>query len=101
MIKTKDEILTQIKEKLADDTTDETLGLIEDITDTLSDFEAKTSDSTNWKEKYEQNDADWRKKYKERFFKSDGNNDGVEHDDDDEGVPKKPLRFEDLFTVKE
>lgn len=98
MIKTKDEILTSIKEKFGDDTSDETLSLIEDITDTLDDYVAKTSDSTDWEQKYKDNDAEWRKKYKDRFFKSDGNS--SEDFDDPEPEPKK-LRFEDLFTVKE
>lgn len=98
MIKNKSELLDAIKARLGDDTSDEALALVEDVSDTLDDFVSKTSDATNWKEKYEENDAQWRQKYKDRFFNS-----GSTDDDElgDEEPPKKPLSFEDLFTVKE
>lgn len=100
MIKTKDELFEAIKNKFAEDDSEETISLIEDITDTVNDYNSRLSSETDWKTKYETNDAEWRKKYKERFFNSAGNNeDDVPTDD----VPEqnKKLRFEDLFTVKE
>lgn len=100
MIKTKDELFEAIKNKFAEDDSEETISLIEDITDTINDYNTRLSSDTDWKTKYETNDAEWRKKYKERFFNSAGNNeDDVPTDD----VPEqnKKLRFEDLFTVKE
>ena len=100
MIRTKSELLDSIKARLGDDTSDEALALVEDVTDTLDDFESKTSDSTNWKEKYEENDAQWRQKYKDRFFSGGSSDDGTD-DDSIEEPAKKPLSFEDLFTVKE
>lgn len=100
MIKNKSELLDSIKAKLGDDTSDEALALIEDINDTLDDYESKTSDSTNWKQKYVDNDAQWRQKYKDRFFNGDSTGDDDMGGIDDE-PPKKPLSFEDLFTVKE
>ncbi len=99
MIKTKDEILSAIKERFGEETDDTVLSLIEDVSDTFDDYEAKTSDATNWKEKYENNDKEWREKYRDRFFNT-GSKDNPEVEDEiDE--PKKPLRFEDLFTEKE
>lgn len=100
MIKTKEELFEAIKNKFAEDDSEETISLIEDITDTVNDYNTRLSSETDWKTKYETNDAEWRKKYKERFFNSAGNNeDDVPTDD----VPEqnKKLRFEDLFTVKE
>jgi len=100
MVKTKDELFEAIKNKFAEDDSEETISLIEDITDTVNDYNTRLSSETDWKTKYETNDAEWRKKYKERFFNSAGNNeDDVPTDD----VPEqnKKLRFEDLFTVKE
>lgn len=100
MIKTKDELFEAIKNKFAEDDSEETISLIEDITDTVNDYNTRLSSEVDWKTKYETNDAEWRKKYKERFFNSAGNNeDDVPTDD----VPEqnKKLRFEDLFTVKE
>lgn len=76
MIKTKEEILFALKDKLAD-TDDSTLELLGDITDTLDDFTAKTSDNTEWRQKYDELDKSWRDKYKARFFSADENNKNI------------------------
>lgn len=93
MIKTKEEILEQIKTRLGEDTSDEALSFIEDITDTLTDYEAKTNDTTDWKQKYEDNDKQWRERYKERFFSGET----VEEEEEEQGLPEPPLSFDDLF----
>lgn len=62
---TKEQLLESIKNKFADDTSDETLKFIEDLTDTINDM-----DSGEWENKYKENDAMWRQKYKERFFQT-------------------------------
>lgn len=92
-VKTKDEILGMIRSKFSDDTSDEALTFMEDISDTLDDYEAKTADETNWKNKYEENDASWRRKYKERFFQSTDDSDGSLPDDE----PPRKMTFEELF----
>lgn len=97
MIKSKSELLDAIKTKLGGDTSDETIGLIEDISDTMDDYETKVSDTTNWKEKYEQNDAEWRQKYTDRFFSSGGDDDKPEENKDDKPEVKT---FDDLFTTE-
>lgn len=106
-IKTKDQLLTTLKERTTDDASDETLAFIEDMTDTLNDFEAKTKEQTDWKKKYEENDSAWREKYKERFFEPSaggyhGGKGGIEDhfDIDDQDEPKKPKTFAELFTVE-
>lgn len=94
MIKTKEEILNSIKEILKDDTSDSALSLIEDLSDTLDN--AKTSDETDWKTKYEENDAQWRQRYRDRFFSKSAQED----EDPDDPVPEEtnePKTFSDLF----
>lgn len=66
-IKTKDEILELVKARIGDDTSDEAIAILEDVTDTLTDYETRIADSGDWKARYEQNDAEWRRKYIERF----------------------------------
>lgn len=93
----KTDLLEKLKVALGDNaTSDEGIAFIEDVTDTLGDFEEKTKDSTDWKTKYEENDKTWRKKYSDRFFNKPADNED-NHDDfnDDEG--EKPKKFEDLF----
>lgn len=98
-VKTKDEILNSIKEKFGDDSSDEVLGFIEDVTDTFSDLEAKATDKEDWKTKYEENDKAWRTKYKERFFSPSDDNEDLSDDEDDS--PRTPKTFEDLFKKED
>ena len=61
----KEDLLRRISERIGDDNSDEALSLLEDVSDTIKDFEERVSE--DWKTKYEENDAKWRKKYRERF----------------------------------
>lgn len=65
-VKTKDEILEIIKNRFGDDTSDETISFIEDVSDTFDDYEARMTE--DWKQKYDELDKSWREKYKARFF---------------------------------
>ena len=97
-IKTKDEILAQIRDKFANDTSDEVIGFIEDISDTITDYENKAKgDGTDWKAEAKRIDDEWREKYKARFFSGKNEADEVESDDDVDDTIKN-YNFEDLFT---
>ena len=61
----KEDLVRRISERIGDDNSDEALSLLEDVSDTITDFEERVSE--DWKTKYEENDAKWRKKYRERF----------------------------------
>ena len=87
----RDVLIQRIASVLSDPESDDSLSLIEDVTDTL---DAGSSD--DWKTKYEENDAAWRKRYKERFLKKPDKEPEI---DDDEKEEKKT--YDDLFTVKE
>lgn len=110
MVKTKEEILSSIKDRFKDDTSDSTLGFIEDVTDTINDLETKASGQDDWKAKYEENDKEWREKYKERFFSGDvtppKGNDSTETETETEerayGYKEdgSPMTFDDLFKVE-
>ena len=95
-IRTREEILESIRNIVGDSTDDNTLQVLEDVTDTFTDFENKTADQTDWKAKYEENDAEWRKKYTERFYSSDPNPDPEPPKPDD---TPKPKTFAELFTT--
>lgn len=97
-VKTKEEILNTIKGIIGENTDDNYLELLEDITDTLDNYDGLNTDNTDWKAKYEENDKEWRQKYKDRFFSRE-----VEEDndlDDDEPKPVK-VTFDDLFVTNE
>lgn len=99
-VKTREEILESLRGRFGEEPTDDDIAMLEDITDTFTDFEEKTSDATNWKNKYEENDKAWKKKYSDRFFSKDGgeNNPLYESVEPGDNTVKS---FNDLFTVKE
>ena len=103
-VKSKEDILSAIKDKFKDDTTDSTLSFIEDVSDTINDLESKASGEQNWKQKYEDNDKQWREKYKERFFSGAParKEEQEEEQEPEEKVPGyrddgTPMSFNDLF----
>lgn len=89
-VKTVDEIMAKVRERIGEDDSDEAIEFIEDISDTLESF----SNVEDWKTKYEENDKKWREKYRERFFTS---KEEVEEDDIEEQEEKEKKKFEDLF----
>lgn len=100
-VKTREEILESLKARVGEQTDDETISFLEDISDTLTDLETKANgDGEDWKTKYEENDREWRRKYTERFFSTEPNP-KPEPNPSPNPEPEKPKRFEDLFTEKE
>lgn len=92
-IRTREELLNAVRERIGDDTSDEALAFIEDVQDTINNYENNTNnDGTDWKKKYEDNDKEWRTKYRDRFFHG-----GVEQDDDPPYPQPKKLTFDELF----
>ena len=94
-VRTREEILESIRARVGEQTDDETIAFLEDVTDTLTDFETRANgDGEDGKQRYKDNDAEWRKKYTERFFSGEPQVKTLEPNGD-EGT--KPKTFEDLF----
>lgn len=94
-IRTRDEILESVRSRLGDNTDDESIAFLEDITDTLNDYETRIAGGgIDWKARYEENDATWRKKYTDRFY----NNESEQEPNKDPEPDKVPKNFADLFT---
>lgn len=105
MVLTREDFMNTIKDVIGKNTDDKSIKLLEDVADTLKDYEDKiaTADS-GWKDKYEENDKMWRERYKERFFASppDKNGDTDEtarQDIDAADEPELKTKFEELFKV--
>ena len=99
-VKKINEILESYKELYSESTGEKDIEFLEDITDTLNDYEERLSDSTNWREKYETNDAEWRKRYRDRFFGGEPD-EPDEPDDQEPEEPEEPKTYEDLFEEGE
>lgn len=91
---TKDELIEKVKKYVGDRTDDETIEIIEDISDSID-----SSDADEWKQKFEENDKMWRDKYISRFLekKEDELDTPTEHEEEE----KVYISFEDLFEEEE
>ena len=90
----KDKLIEKVRKYVGDRTDDETIEIIEDITDSID-----TSDADEWKQKYEENDKMWRDKYISRFVekKEDEPDTPTEHEEEE----KEYHSFADLFEEEE
>ena len=90
----KDELIEKVRKYVGDRTDDETIEIIEDISDSID-----SSDADEWKQKYEENDKMWRDKYISRFVdkKEDEPDTPTEHEEEE----KEYNSFEDLFEEEE
>lgn len=95
MIRSLNELVDNFNNIVGDNTDDSVLTFMEDITDTLNNYDALTHDNEDWHAKYNELDTEWRNKYKERFM----NHEDVEYEIvNDEDVKPSPKTFEELFN---
>lgn len=89
----KDELIEKVRKYVGDRKDDETIEIIEDISDSVD-----SSEADDWKKKYEENDKMWRDRYISRFFekKEDEPDTPAEH-----GEEKEYKSFGDLFEEEE
>lgn len=89
----KDELIEKVKKYVGDRTDDETIEIIEDISDSFD-----SSDADEWKQKYEENDKMWRDKYISRFLEKKEDEPDTPTEQEEE---KEYNSFEDLFEREE
>lgn len=99
MVKTKDEIMEEIRAYIGDRADDETIALVENISDTIDDYAAHG----DYDEKLMAVEAEWRRKYIDRFMNGGENKIEVEvaKTDDEEKDNAEEIKIEDLYTEKE
>lgn len=90
---TRDELIEKVRKYVGDRTDDETIEIIEDISDSID------SSDEEWKQKFMENDKMWRDKYISRFLekKEDELDTPTEHEEEE----KEYNSFEDLFEEEE
>ena len=90
----KNELIEKVRKYVGDRKDDETIEIIEDISDSID-----SSEADEWKKKYEENDKMWRDKYISRFVekKEDEPDTPTEHEEEE----KEYNSFEDLFEEEE
>lgn len=90
----KEELLEKVRTYVGDRTDDDTIEIIEDISDSFD-----STDADEWKRKYEENDKMWRDKYVSRFY--DKKEEEFETPTEHEEEEKEYNSYDDLFEEEE
>lgn len=104
MVLNKEDFMKRLQERIGEDTSDEAMAFIEDMTDTFNDMETRSSGNNDeqWQKKYDELDKTWREKYKARFFNSETTPEDTKNvqevDVKDDGNEKT---YADLFEERE
>lgn len=101
MVLNKEEFLATLKNRVGEDTSDDAIKFLEDMSDTYDDLVNRTGDSDEWKKKYEENDKSWRDKYTKRFFEKTDPANSPKPDGLEDGEGDNAIKIEDLFKDKE
>lgn len=94
MIKTKDEIMEEIRAYIGERSDDQTIALVENISDTIDDYAAHG----DYDEKLMAVESEWRRKYIDRFMNGGENKSDVESTEDEE---KEQITLDDLYVESE
>lgn len=95
MVKTKDEIMEEIRMYIGDRSDDQTIALIENISDTIDDYAAHG----DYDKKLMAVEAEWRRKYIDRFMNGGENKNEVEVEitEDEEKDTAEEIKIDDLY----
>ena len=95
----RDTFFSRLQERVGEDTSDESISFVEDMTDTYNELERRaTGDGVDWEQRYKDLDDAWKKKYQHRFFSAGGsysNPTGNQPESEDDKAEK--ITFGDLF----
>ena len=96
----KDEFINRVHAYIGEDSSDDGISFLEDMTDTIEDYERRTGDSEDWERRYKELDETWKKRYKHRFLTGHSQIDIGETDDTEEIEPEE-VDIDDLFDERE
>ena len=97
----KDDYMARVKGIVGEKSDDESISLLEDLTDTYNDLEKRTQKSDiDWEKKCKDLDEQWRKRFQKRFYESDGGNPYYGPEIETETEEEK-ITIDDLFKEKD
>lgn len=102
----REKFLSTLQTLSGDDTSDDMLTIIADMTETYDSFNGSEAEKykaelDEWKTKYEENDKEWRNKYKNAFFGQRGKDDDFEKPSGNDRRTQTQIRISDLFKKRE
>lgn len=91
----RDEYFEAVHQMVGDDTSEEAITFLENMTDTYNDMESRSSgDSAEWERKLNALDESWKKRYRHRFFSGGG---GTPNEDEPTKPTADDITVDDLF----
>lgn len=100
----KEDFMKRVQERIGEDSSDEALSFVEDMSDTYNDMETRTNgvNEEEWQKKLDDLDASWRDKYKARFFEGQTTpQEAKEEQTEDIKDDGESVTFDDLFEERE
>lgn len=98
----KDELMEKLRIIIGEQLSDEAVSFIEDITDTINDYEGREHvGEEEWKRRYNELDKGWRKRYRDRFFNGTDVDMVVKEQETDVKDGGEIKTFEELFEERE
>lgn len=96
----REDFFNRLHERVGEDTSDDGIAFLEDMTDTYNDMETRlTSDGEDWERRYHDLDETWKKRYRHRFFSNpETNNPDVGNSGEESYRDKEDITVDDLFT---
>lgn len=105
MFTEKSALLDKIKAYMKDDTSDEAISIVEDVSDTIDELTSRSSE--DWKSKFDENDRMWRERYMKRFSEPISNSNVTTPEqvikDNEEDIKNEleDVTFDNLFEERE
>lgn len=96
-VRTKEELLTAFNTIAGENSNDDVLNFLDDLSDTIDTYADSANQITELKNQLEQTDRAWREKYRARFFETKVENPEVDTEKTDDGEKEEVSNFEDLF----
>ena len=101
-ILSREDYFNRLHERVGDDTSDEGISFLEDMTDTFNDLETRsTKDSEDWEKKYHDLDETWKKRYQHRFYSNPGTNVPDYSSANEDEKANEDITIKELFEPKE
>lgn len=102
MVLNRADFLTRVAGRVGDDTSDDAISFVEDMTDTFDSLAANHVTQAEIDAAVRENDEAWRKRYRDRFFSSETVEDVEEKDGKDVETDKaEEIKIDDLFESEE
>ena len=84
----KEDFLKRIKEYVGEDTSDDAISFVQDVTETINDYESRGEDAAEVEKR-------WRKKYIDAFFTKEKGKEEEESEEEEE--EEKKYTYDNLF----